>query len=53
VGELVRLERGLMAGKEGQVEAVDAQSGLLTVTVRGLKVRVAPSEVKGLKKTSS
>lgn len=46
VGETVRFERGLMAGKEGQIEAIDEAAGLLTVSIRGLKVRVGQLEVK-------
>lgn len=45
IGETVRFERGLMAGKEGQIEAIDAE-GMMTVAIRGLKVRVSPREVK-------
>lgn len=46
VGDLCRLNRGLLAGKTGQIASIDAKKGLYRVKVGALEVNIAASDIE-------
>lgn len=46
VGDQCRLNRGLLAGKTGQITSIDAKKGLYRVKVGALEVNIAASDIE-------